>query len=158
MFFLFVCFCFIVKEAKLRELLDNSTLSGKLESRMLTVVSGTDMVNITYLNFMAFQEEIAKVKKKKIMHSSSKQSNYFFIVHNLDNQKQPQTGEVSNNFDMCSGISGIYSGEWGILASNWAVRVRLCSPTHVPILTHHVGNQASFTWRKRRQQDALCEE
>uniref|UniRef100_A0A3P9JY46 1-phosphatidylinositol 4,5-bisphosphate phosphodiesterase n=1 Tax=Oryzias latipes TaxID=8090 RepID=A0A3P9JY46_ORYLA len=27
---------------------------------MLTVVSGTDMVNITYLNFMAFQEEIAK--------------------------------------------------------------------------------------------------
>lgn len=85
MFFLFVCFCFIVKEAKLRELLDNSTLSGKLESRMLTVVSGTDMVNITYLNFMAFQEEIAKVKKK-IMHSSSKQSNYFFIVYNLDNQ------------------------------------------------------------------------
>uniref|UniRef100_M4A280 Phosphoinositide phospholipase C n=1 Tax=Xiphophorus maculatus TaxID=8083 RepID=M4A280_XIPMA len=32
----------------------------KLENRMLTVVSGTDMVNITYLNFMAFQEEIAK--------------------------------------------------------------------------------------------------
>uniref|UniRef100_A0A8C6U0B9 Phosphoinositide phospholipase C n=1 Tax=Neogobius melanostomus TaxID=47308 RepID=A0A8C6U0B9_9GOBI len=27
---------------------------------MLTVVSGLDMVNITYLNFMAFQEEIAK--------------------------------------------------------------------------------------------------
>lgn len=32
-----------------------------MENRMLTVVSGTDMVNITYLNFMAFQEEIAKV-------------------------------------------------------------------------------------------------
>uniref|UniRef100_A0A3B3TRS6 1-phosphatidylinositol 4,5-bisphosphate phosphodiesterase n=1 Tax=Poecilia latipinna TaxID=48699 RepID=A0A3B3TRS6_9TELE len=31
-----------------------------MENRMLTVVSGTDMVNITYLNFMAFQEEIAK--------------------------------------------------------------------------------------------------
>uniref|UniRef100_A0A669C8R8 Phosphoinositide phospholipase C n=1 Tax=Oreochromis niloticus TaxID=8128 RepID=A0A669C8R8_ORENI len=56
------------KEAKLRELLDNSTLSGKLESRMLTVVSGTDMVNITYLNFMAFQEEIAKVKKENHAH------------------------------------------------------------------------------------------
>lgn len=28
---------------------------------MLTVVSGPDMVNITYLNFMAFQEETAKV-------------------------------------------------------------------------------------------------
>ncbi|XP_054900238.1 1-phosphatidylinositol 4,5-bisphosphate phosphodiesterase beta-1 [Poeciliopsis prolifica] len=48
------------KDAKLRELLDVSTLPGKLENRMLTVVSGTDMVNITYLNFMAFQEEIAK--------------------------------------------------------------------------------------------------
>lgn len=153
-----MCFCFIVKEAKLRELLDNSTLSGKLESRMLTVVSGTDMVNITYLNFMAFQEEIAKVKKRKSCIAAVNKVTTFFIVHNQDNQKQPQTGEVSNNFDLCSGISGIYSGEWGILASNWAVRVRLCSPTHVPILTHHVGNQASFTWRKRRQQDALCEE
>uniref|UniRef100_A0A3Q2ZD67 1-phosphatidylinositol 4,5-bisphosphate phosphodiesterase n=1 Tax=Kryptolebias marmoratus TaxID=37003 RepID=A0A3Q2ZD67_KRYMA len=47
-------------DAKLRELLDVSTLAGKLENRLLTVVSGTDMVNITYLNFMAFQEEIAK--------------------------------------------------------------------------------------------------
>ncbi|KAI3364430.1 hypothetical protein L3Q82_011219 [Scortum barcoo] len=47
-------------EAKLRELLDVSTLAGKMENRMLTVVSGPDMVNITYLNFMAFQEEIAK--------------------------------------------------------------------------------------------------
>uniref|UniRef100_A0A8C7JCR9 Phosphoinositide phospholipase C n=1 Tax=Oncorhynchus kisutch TaxID=8019 RepID=A0A8C7JCR9_ONCKI len=45
---------------KLRELLDVSTLVGKMENRMLTVVSGPDMVNITYLNFMAFQEEIAK--------------------------------------------------------------------------------------------------
>uniref|UniRef100_A0A8C7JFH4 1-phosphatidylinositol 4,5-bisphosphate phosphodiesterase n=1 Tax=Oncorhynchus kisutch TaxID=8019 RepID=A0A8C7JFH4_ONCKI len=41
-------------------LLDVSTLVGKMENRMLTVVSGPDMVNITYLNFMAFQEEIAK--------------------------------------------------------------------------------------------------
>uniref|UniRef100_A0A8C9X9A8 Phosphoinositide phospholipase C n=1 Tax=Sander lucioperca TaxID=283035 RepID=A0A8C9X9A8_SANLU len=49
------------KDAKLRELLDVSTLAGKMENRMLTVVSGPDMVNITYLNFMAFQEETAKV-------------------------------------------------------------------------------------------------
>ncbi|XP_067338677.1 1-phosphatidylinositol 4,5-bisphosphate phosphodiesterase beta-1 isoform X2 [Channa argus] len=48
------------KDAKLRELLDVNTLVGKLENRMLTVVSGPDMVNITYLNFMAFQEETAK--------------------------------------------------------------------------------------------------
>ena len=57
-----VCVFSLLKEAKLRELLDVSTLAGKMENRMLTVVSGPDMVNITYLNFMAFQEEIAKVK------------------------------------------------------------------------------------------------
>ncbi|KAI1897737.1 hypothetical protein AGOR_G00086360 [Albula goreensis] len=48
------------KEAKLRELLDVGNLVGKIENRLLTVVSGQDMVNITYLNFMAFQEEVAK--------------------------------------------------------------------------------------------------
>uniref|UniRef100_UPI003AAF53CE 1-phosphatidylinositol 4,5-bisphosphate phosphodiesterase beta-1 n=1 Tax=Centroberyx gerrardi TaxID=166262 RepID=UPI003AAF53CE len=50
-------------DAKLREQLDASTQVGKTEkseNRMLTVVSGPDMVNITYLNFMAFQEETAK--------------------------------------------------------------------------------------------------
>uniref|UniRef100_A0AAX7V485 Phosphoinositide phospholipase C n=1 Tax=Astatotilapia calliptera TaxID=8154 RepID=A0AAX7V485_ASTCA len=57
--------------SKLRELLDNSTLSGKLESRMLTVVSGTDMVNITYLNFMAFQEEIAKEWAEELFNLAS---------------------------------------------------------------------------------------
>uniref|UniRef100_A0A8C6LFI0 Phosphoinositide phospholipase C n=1 Tax=Nothobranchius furzeri TaxID=105023 RepID=A0A8C6LFI0_NOTFU len=56
----FLCLCFVLKDAKLRELLDVNTLAGKMENRMLTVVSGMDMVNITYLNFMAFQEEIAK--------------------------------------------------------------------------------------------------
>lgn len=53
--------CFL-QEAKLRELLDVGTLEGKLEDRTLTVVSGADMVNITYLNFTAFSEEVAKVK------------------------------------------------------------------------------------------------
>uniref|UniRef100_A0A8C1PSJ2 Phosphoinositide phospholipase C n=1 Tax=Cyprinus carpio TaxID=7962 RepID=A0A8C1PSJ2_CYPCA len=47
-------------EAKLRELLDVGTLEGKLEDRTLTVVSGADMINITYLNFTAFSEEVAK--------------------------------------------------------------------------------------------------
>lgn len=60
--------CVSQKEAKLRELLDVSTLAGKMENRLLTVVSGTDMVNITYLNFMAFQEEIAKVKIRIARH------------------------------------------------------------------------------------------
>lgn len=59
LFFFLSLFC--SQEAKLRELLDVSTLTGKMENRMLTVVTGPDMVNITYLNFMAFQEEIAKV-------------------------------------------------------------------------------------------------
>ncbi|ROI68678.1 1-phosphatidylinositol 4,5-bisphosphate phosphodiesterase beta-1, partial [Anabarilius grahami] len=48
------------QEAKLRELLDVGNLVGRIENRMLTVVTGPDMVNIQYLNFMAFQEEVAK--------------------------------------------------------------------------------------------------
>uniref|UniRef100_A0A672HKA1 phosphoinositide phospholipase C n=1 Tax=Salarias fasciatus TaxID=181472 RepID=A0A672HKA1_SALFA len=59
------------KEAKLRELLDVSTLAGKMENRMLTVVSGTDMVNITYLNFMAFQEETAKEWAEELFNLAS---------------------------------------------------------------------------------------
>ncbi|KPP73883.1 1-phosphatidylinositol 4,5-bisphosphate phosphodiesterase beta-1-like, partial [Scleropages formosus] len=47
-------------EAKLRELLDVGNLVGRIENKMLTVVTGPDMVNISYLNFMAFQEEVAK--------------------------------------------------------------------------------------------------
>lgn len=61
LFSMSVLFLSSFQEAKLRELLDVSTLAGKIENRMLTVVSGPDMVNITYLNFMAFQEETAKV-------------------------------------------------------------------------------------------------
>uniref|UniRef100_A0A8B9LN72 Phosphoinositide phospholipase C n=1 Tax=Astyanax mexicanus TaxID=7994 RepID=A0A8B9LN72_ASTMX len=49
-----------LQEAKLRELLDVGNLVGRIENKMLTVVTGPDMVNITYLNFMAFQEEVAK--------------------------------------------------------------------------------------------------
>ncbi|XP_074541137.1 1-phosphatidylinositol 4,5-bisphosphate phosphodiesterase beta-1 isoform X1 [Halichoeres trimaculatus] len=59
------------KEAKLRELLDVSTLAGKMENRMLTVVSGTDMVNITYLNFMAFTEETAKEWAEELFNLAS---------------------------------------------------------------------------------------
>lgn len=55
---MFLC---VNQEVKLRELLDVGNLDGKLENRMLTVVSGTDMVNITYMNFMAFSEDVAKV-------------------------------------------------------------------------------------------------
>ncbi|KAI5086220.1 1-phosphatidylinositol 4,5-bisphosphate phosphodiesterase beta-1, partial [Silurus meridionalis] len=44
----------------MRELLEVGNLVGRIEHKMLTVVTGPDMVNITYLNFMAFQEEVAK--------------------------------------------------------------------------------------------------
>uniref|UniRef100_A0A4W6DUU8 1-phosphatidylinositol 4,5-bisphosphate phosphodiesterase n=1 Tax=Lates calcarifer TaxID=8187 RepID=A0A4W6DUU8_LATCA len=58
-------------KTKLRELLDVSTLAGKMENRMLTVVSGPDMVNITYLNFMAFQEETAKEWAEELFNLAS---------------------------------------------------------------------------------------
>ncbi|XP_072121625.1 1-phosphatidylinositol 4,5-bisphosphate phosphodiesterase beta-1 isoform X1 [Mobula birostris] len=48
------------KDTKLRELLDVGNQGSRLESRMMTVVYGPDLVNISYLNFMAFQEDVAK--------------------------------------------------------------------------------------------------
>nr|KAF6423387.1 phospholipase C beta 1 [Rousettus aegyptiacus] len=47
------------KDPKLRELLDVGNI-GRLEHRMITVVYGADLVNISYLNLVAFQEEVAK--------------------------------------------------------------------------------------------------
>ncbi|XP_075781802.1 1-phosphatidylinositol 4,5-bisphosphate phosphodiesterase beta-1 isoform X2 [Pelodiscus sinensis] len=48
------------KDPKLREQLDAGNIGGRLENRMITVVYGPDLVNISYLNLVAFQEEIAK--------------------------------------------------------------------------------------------------
>ncbi|XP_078262119.1 1-phosphatidylinositol 4,5-bisphosphate phosphodiesterase beta-1 [Rhinoraja longicauda] len=48
------------KDTKLRELLDVGNQGSRLENRMVTVVYGPDLVNISYLNFMAFQEDVAK--------------------------------------------------------------------------------------------------
>ncbi|XP_008016575.3 1-phosphatidylinositol 4,5-bisphosphate phosphodiesterase beta-1 isoform X1 [Chlorocebus sabaeus] len=47
------------KDPKLRELLDVGNI-GRLEQRMITVVYGPDLVNISHLNLVAFQEEVAK--------------------------------------------------------------------------------------------------
>ncbi|XP_042086327.1 1-phosphatidylinositol 4,5-bisphosphate phosphodiesterase beta-1 isoform X1 [Ovis aries] len=47
------------KDPKLRELLDVGNI-GRLEHRMVTVVYGPDLVNISHLNLVAFQEEVAK--------------------------------------------------------------------------------------------------
>ncbi|TKS86052.1 1-phosphatidylinositol 4,5-bisphosphate phosphodiesterase beta-2 [Collichthys lucidus] len=48
------------KEAKLRELLDVGNLVGRLENRMVTVVTASDLVNVNQLNFIASQEDEAK--------------------------------------------------------------------------------------------------
>eukprot|EP00069_Balaena_mysticetus_P022262 bmy_14154T0 len=47
------------EDPKLRELLDVGNI-GRLEHRMITVVYGPDLVNISHLNLVAFQEEVAK--------------------------------------------------------------------------------------------------
>lgn len=52
---------FIIQDPKLRELLDVGNI-GRLEHRMITVVYGPDLVNISHLNLVAFQEEVAKVQ------------------------------------------------------------------------------------------------
>ncbi|CAH6787813.1 Plcb1 [Phodopus roborovskii] len=56
----FICF-----DPKLRELLDVGNI-GHLEQRMITVVYGPDLVNISHLNLVAFQEEVAKVRYTKL--------------------------------------------------------------------------------------------
>uniref|UniRef100_A0A8C3V2V1 1-phosphatidylinositol 4,5-bisphosphate phosphodiesterase n=1 Tax=Catharus ustulatus TaxID=91951 RepID=A0A8C3V2V1_CATUS len=48
------------EDPKLRELLDAGNAGGRLENRMITVVYGPDLVNISYLNLVAFQDDIAK--------------------------------------------------------------------------------------------------
>ncbi|XP_053140727.1 1-phosphatidylinositol 4,5-bisphosphate phosphodiesterase beta-1 isoform X12 [Hemicordylus capensis] len=49
-----------VLDPKLREHLDGGNVGGRLENRMLTIVYGPDLVNISYLNLVAAQEDIAK--------------------------------------------------------------------------------------------------
>ncbi|XP_070935754.1 1-phosphatidylinositol 4,5-bisphosphate phosphodiesterase beta-1 isoform X3 [Macaca nemestrina] len=49
----------LITDPKLRELLDVGNI-GRLEQRMITVVYGPDLVNISHLNLVAFQEEVAK--------------------------------------------------------------------------------------------------
>ncbi|XP_072265743.1 1-phosphatidylinositol 4,5-bisphosphate phosphodiesterase beta-1 [Pyxicephalus adspersus] len=48
------------KDPKLREQLEVGNFGGRLEYRMFTIVYGPDLVNISYLNLVAYQEEIAK--------------------------------------------------------------------------------------------------
>ncbi|XP_056336632.1 1-phosphatidylinositol 4,5-bisphosphate phosphodiesterase beta-1 [Danio aesculapii] len=54
------------KEARLREMLDVGALQGQMEDRLLTVVCGSDMVNISFLNFCAFHEDVAKEWAKEL--------------------------------------------------------------------------------------------
>uniref|UniRef100_A0A673CQR0 Uncharacterized protein n=1 Tax=Sphaeramia orbicularis TaxID=375764 RepID=A0A673CQR0_9TELE len=67
------------KEAKLRELLDVGNLVGRLENRMVTVVTASDLVNVNQLNFIATQEEEAKVWCEEVFSLSSN-----LLSHNLN--------------------------------------------------------------------------
>uniref|UniRef100_A0A8C7SVP2 Phosphoinositide phospholipase C n=1 Tax=Oncorhynchus mykiss TaxID=8022 RepID=A0A8C7SVP2_ONCMY len=69
------------KEAKLRELLDVGNLVGRIENRLLTVVTGPDMVNITYLNFMALQEEEATEWAEELFSLASN-----LLSHNMNRE------------------------------------------------------------------------
>uniref|UniRef100_A0A8D3D694 PLC-beta PH domain-containing protein n=1 Tax=Scophthalmus maximus TaxID=52904 RepID=A0A8D3D694_SCOMX len=59
------------KEAKLRELLDVGNLVGRLENRMVTVVTASDLVNVNQLNFIAAKEDEAKVWCEELFSLSS---------------------------------------------------------------------------------------
>ncbi|KAM8852372.1 1-phosphatidylinositol 4,5-bisphosphate phosphodiesterase beta-1-like isoform 2-T2 [Synchiropus picturatus] len=67
------------KEAKLRELLDVGNLVGRLENRMVTVVTASDLVNVNQLIFIASQEDEAKVWCEELFSLSSN-----LLSHNLN--------------------------------------------------------------------------
>ncbi|XP_029926697.1 1-phosphatidylinositol 4,5-bisphosphate phosphodiesterase beta-1 [Myripristis murdjan] len=67
------------KEAKLRELLDVGNLVGRLENRMVTVVTASDLVNVSQLNFIATQEEEAKMWCEELFSLASN-----LLSHNLN--------------------------------------------------------------------------
>ncbi|KAE8280999.1 1-phosphatidylinositol 4,5-bisphosphate phosphodiesterase beta-1 [Larimichthys crocea] len=70
------------KEAKLRELLDVGNLVGRLENRMVTVVTASDLVNVNQLNFIASQEDEAK-------HRSTVSSDRKRVENALENCRLP---------------------------------------------------------------------
>ncbi|AWP14592.1 hypothetical protein SMAX5B_008584 [Scophthalmus maximus] len=70
------------KEAKLRELLDVGNLVGRLENRMVTVVTASDLVNVNQLNFIAAQEDEAKVWCEELFSLSSN-----LLSHNLNRDR-----------------------------------------------------------------------
>ncbi|CAI9559262.1 unnamed protein product [Staurois parvus] len=51
----------IPKDFRMREILGFTSAEQRPEDKLVTVVYGTDMVNINFLNFMAVQEDTAKV-------------------------------------------------------------------------------------------------
>ncbi|XP_077437922.1 1-phosphatidylinositol 4,5-bisphosphate phosphodiesterase beta-1-like isoform X2 [Vanacampus margaritifer] len=67
------------KEAKLRELLDVGNLVGRLENRMVTVVTASDIVNVNQIIFIASQEDEAKVWCEDLFCLSSN-----LLSHNLN--------------------------------------------------------------------------
>lgn len=56
---LYVCVC-VLKDQKLREVLGFGK-GDNVEGKLVTIVYGNDLVNISFLNFQAMQEDTAKV-------------------------------------------------------------------------------------------------
>ncbi|MCI4377322.1 hypothetical protein PGIGA_G00202190 [Pangasianodon gigas] len=54
-------FAKIPKDSRVREWLGYGKGEGNVEAKLVTVVYGNDLVNVSYLNFQAMQEDIAKV-------------------------------------------------------------------------------------------------
>lgn len=55
----YVCVC-VLKDQKLREVLGFGK-GDNVEGKLVTIVYGNDLVNISFLNFQAMQEDTAKV-------------------------------------------------------------------------------------------------
>uniref|UniRef100_A0A3Q3KP33 Uncharacterized protein n=1 Tax=Monopterus albus TaxID=43700 RepID=A0A3Q3KP33_MONAL len=88
------------KEAKLRELLDVGNLVGRLENRMVTVVTASDLVNVNQLNFIASQEDEAKVWCEELFSLSSN-----LLSHNLNRD------HTDNGVIVCCSIVRLFSSD-----------------------------------------------
>uniref|UniRef100_A0AAQ6A9A4 1-phosphatidylinositol 4,5-bisphosphate phosphodiesterase n=1 Tax=Amphiprion ocellaris TaxID=80972 RepID=A0AAQ6A9A4_AMPOC len=93
------------KEAKLRELLDVGNLVGRLENRMVTVVTASDLVNVNQLIFIASQEDEAKVRNSlRMMRMRMLMMclcSHFFLLHLIVRLFSSDRKRVENALESC---------------------------------------------------------
>lgn len=77
----FLYFFFIPQDPKLRQLVNLGSSVDMLEEKTVSMVFGTDFVNLTFINFCCTKKELAKVSKN-ISRSLDANSSLFLVYGN----------------------------------------------------------------------------